>query len=63
MVCSYDFLTSLFLDPTFFPGRCAAIKFKNVTIGTLGVLHPKVLQAFEVSHPCSVLELNIEPFV
>lgn len=50
-------------DSAYFPGRCAAIMYKDVAIGKIGVLHPRVLQAFEVSHPCSVLELNIEPFV
>lgn len=50
-------------DPSYFPGRCAAIMYRGVAIGTVGVLHPQVLQAFEVSHPCAVLELNIEPFV
>lgn len=50
-------------DPSYFPGRCASIVYRDVVIGTIGVLHPKVLNAFEVSHPCSVLELNIEPFV
>lgn len=50
-------------DPSYFPGRCASIVYRDVVIGTIGVLHPKVLGAFEVSQPCSVLELNIEPFV
>lgn len=50
-------------DPAFFPGRCASILYRDVAIGTVGVLHPTVLQHFEVSHPCAVLELNIEPFV
>lgn len=50
-------------DASYFPGRCAAVMFGGVAIGIVGVLHPRVLQAFEVSHPCAVLELNIEPFV
>lgn len=32
-------------------------------IGTLGVLHPTVLRNFAVPVPCTVLEMNIEPFV
>lgn len=50
-------------DPAFFPGRCANVLYKGVTIGKIGVLHPTVLQAFEINNPCSVVEINIEPFV
>ncbi|XP_037026287.1 phenylalanine--tRNA ligase beta subunit [Bradysia coprophila] len=50
-------------DSAYFPDRCANIVYKNVVIGKIGVLHPTVLQAFEVSHPCSVVEFNIEQFV
>jgi len=50
-------------DSAYFPDRCANILYKGVVIGKIGVLHPTVLQAFEVSHPCSVVEFNIEPFV
>ncbi|KAJ6639718.1 Phenylalanine--tRNA ligase beta subunit [Pseudolycoriella hygida] len=52
-----------FTDSTYFPDRCANIIYKGTVIGKIGVLHPTVLQAFEVSHPCSVVEFNIEPFV
>uniref|UniRef100_A0A1A9WY64 Phenylalanine--tRNA ligase beta subunit n=1 Tax=Glossina brevipalpis TaxID=37001 RepID=A0A1A9WY64_9MUSC len=50
-------------DETYFPGRCASIMYNNVAIGKIGVLHPTVLQAFELTTPCSVMEFNIEPFV
>ncbi|XP_059621047.1 phenylalanine--tRNA ligase beta subunit [Phlebotomus argentipes] len=50
-------------DATFFPGRCAAIMYKGSRIGTIGVLHPSVLQAFELTNPCSLMEFTIEPFV
>lgn len=50
-------------DPTYFPGRCASITYKGVVIGKIGVIHPTVLQAFELTHPCSVVELAIEHFV
>lgn len=50
-------------DSAYFPGRCANILYKNTVIGKIGVLHPTVLQAFELTHPCSVVEINIEPFV
>ncbi|XP_018797279.1 PREDICTED: phenylalanine--tRNA ligase beta subunit [Bactrocera latifrons] len=50
-------------DPAYFPGRCASILLNGVTIGRIGVLHPTVLQAFELTTPCSAVEFNIEPFV
>ncbi|KAI5123442.1 hypothetical protein M0805_006147 [Coniferiporia weirii] len=31
-------------------------------IGVLGILHPSVLEKFEIGFPCSALELNLEPF-
>ncbi|XP_010566717.1 PREDICTED: phenylalanine--tRNA ligase beta subunit [Haliaeetus leucocephalus] len=47
----------------FFPGRCAEIFAKGQSIGKLGVLHPDVITKFELTMPCSALEINIEPFV
>ncbi|XP_053657918.1 phenylalanine--tRNA ligase beta subunit [Anopheles marshallii] len=50
-------------DPAYFPGRCAAVLYKGTEIGRIGVLHPTVLQAFELTTPCSVVEFNMEYFV
>ncbi|XP_026480975.1 phenylalanine--tRNA ligase beta subunit [Ctenocephalides felis] len=50
-------------DPMFFPGRCADILLRGKIIGKLGVLHPTVLQAFELTNPCSVVEFSVEDFV
>lgn len=50
-------------DATYLPGRCAAIKYRGVVVGKIGVVHPTVLQAFELTNPCSVVELAIEHFV
>ena len=51
-------------DPTFFPGRCAAIIGpENKHLGYMGILHPEVITAFSLNMPCSALEINIEPFV
>ncbi|XP_037714762.1 phenylalanine--tRNA ligase beta subunit [Drosophila subpulchrella] len=50
-------------DPSYFPGRCANVIYDNVVIGKIGVLHPTVLQAFELTTPCSAVEFTIEPFV
>ena len=76
-------MTNEILDPTFFPGRAAAIYYRAPTkkssvglklrsllhvgegdleIGKLGVLHPEVLEKFEIGYPCSALEFSLEPF-
>ena len=31
-------------------------------IGVLGILHPTVLEKFEIGFPCSALDINLEPF-
>uniref|UniRef100_A0A286XI98 Phenylalanine--tRNA ligase beta subunit n=1 Tax=Cavia porcellus TaxID=10141 RepID=A0A286XI98_CAVPO len=49
--------------PPFFPGRCAEIFARHQSIGKLGVLHPDVITKFELTMPCSSLEINIEPFL
>ncbi|XP_043252421.1 phenylalanine--tRNA ligase beta subunit-like isoform X1 [Colletes gigas] len=50
-------------DPTFFRHRCAEIFCYNKVIGKMGVLHPDVITKFDLNIPCSVLEIDIEPFV
>uniref|UniRef100_G3MR05 Phenylalanine--tRNA ligase beta subunit n=1 Tax=Amblyomma maculatum TaxID=34609 RepID=G3MR05_AMBMU len=50
-------------DATFFPGRCAEVVVRGKALGTIGVLHPEVIAAFDLALPCSALEINIEPFV
>ncbi|KAK0536549.1 phenylalanine--tRNA ligase subunit beta [Tilletia horrida] len=35
----------------------------DVYIGQLGVLHPSVLEKFEIGYPCSAMEFNVEPFL
>lgn len=50
-------------DLCYFPGRGANIVCKGNVIGQIGALHPAVLQAFEISNPCSALEINIEPLL
>ena len=34
----------------------------DVEIGVLGILHPSVLEKFEISYPCSAVEFSLEPF-
>ena len=31
-------------------------------VGAFGIVHPEVLEAFEVAFPVSALEINLEPF-
>ncbi|KAF2825055.1 phenylalanyl-tRNA synthetase [Ophiobolus disseminans] len=54
-------------DPTFLQGHAAAIKLnlggKNHTIGVFGILHPSVLQKFELPYPVSTVEFNLEVFM
>ncbi|KAJ0408027.1 hypothetical protein P43SY_000231 [Pythium insidiosum] len=53
---------------TFFPGRSADIVLYRkdqpaLRLGTFGVLHPEVLRNFELLHPTSVVEMDLEPLV
>ncbi|KAH9906458.1 beta subunit of phenylalanyl-tRNA synthetase [Xylariomycetidae sp. FL2044] len=54
-------------EPTFFPGRAAAIFLrlngKATRIGEIGILHPTVLEHFDLRYPVSTLEINLEVFL
>ena len=54
-------------DPTYLAGHAAAIFLsvdgKAERVGTFGILHPKVLQKFELPFPTSTLEINVEVFL
>ena len=56
-----------FVDPTYLAGHAAAIYLtvagKAIRIGTFGILHPRVLQKFELPFPTSTLEINVEVFL
>jgi phenylalanyl-tRNA synthetase beta chain len=52
-----------FLDSAFFPGRHAEVIVAGQNLGVVGVLHPDVIEQFGLKVPCSILEINIEPFV
>lgn len=47
-------------DGAYLNGRCAAVIFNGEKIGLLGILHPNVLSNFELNHPSSALEIDIE---
>ena len=51
----------------YFAARRASVVAKWIIVvffafGVLGILHPTVLEKFEISYPCSALEFNLEPF-
>jgi len=50
-------------DPTYFEGRCAEIVCKGKVIGRLGVLHPEVLENFELNLLGAAIEISIEHFL
>ena len=50
-------------DVAYFPSRCAEVVVNGQTVGWIGVLHPDVITAFDLSLPCSAFEINIEPFL
>ena len=54
-------------DPTFFPGHGASIHARiagsDVVIGSFGILHPTILEKFELKYPVSVVEFNVEVFL
>ena len=52
-------------DPVFFTGMGAeaVLKYDNgdeKVAGIFGVVHPEVLENYEVQYPCSVTELDID---
>jgi phenylalanyl-tRNA synthetase beta chain len=54
-------------EDTFFKGRAAAIWLKvngkERRIGEFGILHPTVLEKFDLRYPVSTLEVNLEVFL
>ncbi|XVE63934.1 hypothetical protein DITRI_Ditri07aG0060600 [Diplodiscus trichospermus] len=50
-------------EPEFLSGRQAKIIYKGRPIGIFGIVHPEVLNNFDIPDPCSFLELDIESFL
>lgn len=46
-------------NPTFHPGRCAALEINDKSAGVFGEIHPDVLKAYEIDTPCYVAELDL----
>ena len=41
----------------------AALHVSNdMILGTLGILHPSVLEKFDIQYPCSAVEFTLDPF-
>lgn len=69
-MCTLSNQTKIFaniVDPTYFPGHSASIHViidgKDQAIGSFGILHPTVLEKYELKYPVSTLELNVEAFM
>ncbi|CAM6091997.1 unnamed protein product [Calypogeia fissa] len=50
-------------EPEFFLGRQASIIYKGNTIGSFGIVHPEVLERFDIPDPCTAMEFSIEAFL
>ena len=54
-------------DKTFFPGHAASIHVgvdkQEYVVGVFGILHPTVLEKFDLKYPVSTLEMNLEVFL
>lgn len=63
----YKVTDQVLLDPTYFHGHaasvCVKIGDKEQVIGSFGILHPTVLEKYDLKLPVSTLEINIEAFL
>ncbi|CRK48022.1 hypothetical protein BN1723_016824 [Verticillium longisporum] len=54
-------------EPTFFAGHAAGVYLrvggKEHRIGEFGILHPTVLDKFDLKYPVSTLEINLDVFL
>ncbi|KAL6530955.1 hypothetical protein OROHE_014437 [Orobanche hederae] len=53
----------LLKEPEFLAGRQARIIYKGKQIRTFGIVNAEVLNNFDITDPCSFVELNIESFL
>ena len=47
-------------EAMYFPKRGANINFKGKIIGSIGVLHPQVLENFHIKYPVTCFEVSLE---
>lgn len=57
---SKDYHLSESQDPMYFPKRGANIFLKGVNIGSIGVLHPEVLEKYDLKYPVTCFEVRLE---
>lgn len=50
-------------DATFIPGRGAAITVDGRRIGAFGEVSPEVIDAFEITHPVMMMEIDLQWFI
>lgn len=43
--------------------RSVSVTYKGSKIGNFGVIHPEVLENFGTLLPCSLMELDLTPFI
>ena len=46
--------------PAFVKGRCAAVLYDNKKVGVFGELNPATITAFELEHPSTAFEINLD---
>ncbi len=47
-------------EAMYFPKRGANINFRGKVIGSIGVLHPQVLENFHIKYPVTCFEIVLE---
>ena len=47
-------------DPMYFPKRGAEIILNNEVIGSIGIMHPEVLENYHLKYPVTCLEIKLE---
>ncbi|KAL0709574.1 hypothetical protein Bca4012_016552 [Brassica carinata] len=50
-------------EPEYLPGKQASIIYKGKHIGNFGIVHPQLLNNFDITDPCSVVEIDIDAFL
>ncbi len=58
--CITDYAFQKTEEPTFHPGRNAAVSFGNTLIGIFGEAHPEVLENYELPYKAYLFELDLE---
>lgn len=57
---SRDYAVEESKDPRFIPGRAAAIRYREESIGVFGELHPEVLENWGLTMPCIAGEIDLD---